>query len=623
MRDARCADRVRSHATHVAKAVPGETARTVRFAWTASPLEPVRASLDTSRGNAGLHALDTFDGSLMLNVRHFALGLTVASSAHTQPSPPRTEMQMVRAELIAGLVKGLAHGDLPRYRAALLRSYPDSATHLLWSVNRQLTAQANAMLAELIGAEARGLRQADYDGESLRAEFGDTMAEHTRTELERLRTDVWLTMSAMRFMDHLHRGRVDPRRLGFALVGAHRSLDEATDVLSLSRSPNVASTLNALEPPFVYFRELKTLLARYRTLAADSALTPSPILNTRAFQAVRSIDSARVQRLLIALGDLPDTGAASVLARPDDVGPSSMRGVKHFQQRHGLTADGSIGAATLRALQTPLSQRVAQIVLTMERWRWLPDITSPRLILVNIPAYRLYAFDRSQRVGMDRPVVRMDVIVGSAYRRRRTPVFSGDMREVVFHPYWNVPASIARREEIPRMRHDPAYADRQGLEIVRGDDANATILPITETTLQRAAAGELRVRQRPGATNALGPVKFLFPNQYDVYLHGTPVQSLFAQTARDFSHGCIRVSDPALLAAFVMSGLPGWDSTRIDGAMHGADRTQRVVLSQPLPVYILYGTVVQDDENVAHFYPDVYGHDAALARALGAPAPIR
>ena len=556
--------------------------------------------------------------------RGLALIWVAVTGVGAQEPPSPHPAQIVRAEIMAGGVQGASHGDLARYRPALLRVYADSTARGIWVAGAKFTRQADALLAELVAAQARGLRPSDYDAESLAraATILRSGAPGATQGAELLRIDARLTLSAMRLMDHAHRGRADPRSLGFAFPRAHGQHDYARLVVALSRAPDVHAMLDSLEPPFSRFRALEGLLSRYRTLAADSTLSALPKLSSPVRPGERWNGMPALQRLLVALGDITAATAASLHAENDSFSDALVEGVKHFQQRHGLAPDGTIGTATLAQLRTPLIKRVAQIELTMERWRWLPDITSRRIVVVNIPAFRLYAFDRTTAVGGERPVERMDVIVGSAYQRRHTPVFTGEVRYVVFHPYWDVPASIARNEEIPRLRRDPGYAERVGLEIVRGGDVGATVYPISNANLQRVAAGTLRLRQRPGPRNALGSVKFVFPNQYSVYLHGTPAQSLFARTRRDFSHGCIRVSDPARLAEFVLKDEAAWDGARIEGAMREPGRLLRVTLDRPLPVYILYATAVADDDGVPFFYADLYGHDAALARALrlqGAP----
>jgi murein L,D-transpeptidase YcbB/YkuD len=188
-------------------------------------------------------------------------------------------------------------------------------------------------------------------------------------------------------------------------------------------------------------------------------------------------------------------------------------------------------------------------------------------------------------------------------------------RQVVFRPYWDVPPSIARNELIPLIKRNPSYPEHEGLEIVRGGDTDAVVYPFTATNLSRVASGALRLRQRPGTNNALGLVKFVFPNAYNVYLHGTPAQELFARTRRDFSHGCIRVEDPTTLAELVLREQDGWDWSSIDSAMSGT-RTRRVNIDRPVEVLIFYATAVVNEAGVPLFYPDLYGHDAALEKAL-------
>jgi murein L,D-transpeptidase YcbB/YkuD len=524
----------------------------------------------------------------------------------------------VRTAIASGTLPGAQHGDLARYRAALLRLYGDSAARPLWIGARGPTSQARAVLAALTLAPTHGLRAGDYDAGDL-ARIVPTLATTStdadaRADTEQLmRTDAWLSLSLMRFADQLEHGRVDPRTLGFALSVERPSRDYAGLVTALSRADDPTSILGALEPSYPRYHALRNVLASYRALAADTSLDVAAGLSTR--RTIRPGDAwpgvAELSRYLRALGEMPAGGGAPA----DSFSGAVVDGVRRFQQHHGLEPDGVLGPATIAELRVPLSRRVVQIELALERWRWLPHDLPPRVAVVNIPGFRLYAFDRTK--GSDRPVARLDVIVGSAFDRRHTPVFVSTMTRVVFQPYWDVPRSIARNEEVPRLRRDPGYADRAGFEIVRGGDVGATIFPLTSANLDRVVAGTLRLRQRPGPANALGPVKFVFPNAYNVYLHGTPAQSLFERPRRDFSHGCVRVSEPARLAEFVLEGEAGWDAERIAAAMCIGEPMRVVQLARPLPVYMLYTTVVPDDTGVPNFYPDIYGHDARLARALG------
>jgi L,D-transpeptidase YcbB len=546
------------------------------------------------------------------------LMLALCLGAPARAQVPIAELRRLRANIEAGTADGAQHGDLSRYRAALLRIYADTSSSLLWVARSGPTTQASAMLVELSEAGMRGLDPADYDGDGLAKRLRQLRAAPRVSDRDSLllQADAWLTLSAMRYIDHARTGRVDPGPLGFVMppTGVQRDLTEI--VSRLSRAPDVRASIDSLEPSYDRFRALEQLLHRYRTLSTDSSLSDLPELVSplRSQDRWQGISALRI--LLAALGDTSIrerfTAGDSDLYTPD-----LMAAVKRFQASRGLSSDGVIGKATLRQLRTSIVTRIAQIELTMERWRWLPDPAASRLLVVNIPEFRLYALERSANRVLARE--RMDVIVGSAFNGRRTPVLASSVRAVVFHPYWDVPPSIARREEIPKIRRDSTYATREGMEIVRGVDAAAVRFPITPANLQRVLDGTLRLRQRPGPRNALGNVKFVFPNAFNIYLHDTPQQSLFTRERRDFSHGCIRASDPESLAEFVLAEEDGWERELVDTSIR--DSSQRTVkLKHPVPIFIVYATVVAHPDGTSSFLPDVYGHDAALARALAARA---
>jgi murein L,D-transpeptidase YcbB/YkuD len=291
-----------------------------------------------------------------------------------------------------------------------------------------------------------------------------------------------------------------------------------------------------------------------------------------------------------------------------------MEAVKRFQRRHGLDPDGWLGRETLRELDTPLSYRVLQLELTLERWRWIPHTFPQPPVVVNIPEFRLRAFDEHHRVALS-----MKVVVGQAFRHQ-TPVFAARMRCVVFRPYWNVPMSIQRSELIPKIERDRSYLNEHGYQIVDMKGNVVTEGSVTRSILQRLDSGKLRIRQKPGLENSLGLIKFAFPNEHDVYLHGTPATQLFSKARRDFSHGCIRVEDPVALAAWVLKRNPAWNLDRIRAAING-DHMIQVNLEQPIPVLILYGTAVIEENGEVHFFDDIYGDDKALARVLAKGSP--
>jgi murein L,D-transpeptidase YcbB/YkuD len=316
---------------------------------------------------------------------------------------------------------------------------------------------------------------------------------------------------------------------------------------------------------------------------------------------------------LRALGDLP----SSVVAVSADVYADPLvSAVRSFQVRHGLEPDGVIGRATMAALAVPLARRVTEIEFSLERLRWLPDFTNARVIAVNIPTFQLFAWEATRVNGV--PAFSTRAIVGKAMRTE-TPVFVEELNEVVFRPFWNIPRSILRGEILPALAKNSGYLAEHGMDIVDGPGDEAPVVAADEQSIARLRAGTLRLRQRPGPANALGLVKFVLPNDDNVYLHGTPAPALFGRARRDFSHGCVRVDDPASLAEWVLAG-QGWTRERIAGAMQGT-RTQRVRLARPIQIVLFYLTAAVAADGTMHFADDIYGHDQRLASVLARPRP--
>jgi murein L,D-transpeptidase YcbB/YkuD len=257
--------------------------------------------------------------------------------------------------------------------------------------------------------------------------------------------------------------------------------------------------------------------------------------------------------------------------------------------------------------------RVRQIELALERLRWLPHAPEGRFLVANVPAFRLVAFRSATD---ERPALQTAIVVGRA-ARTQTPVFADELTHVLFRPCWYPPPSIIRNEILPALARNPAYLQRERMDIVAVTDDSSPALPLTAQSLQLLRSGRLALRQRPGPHNALGLVKFVFPNDYRVYMHDTPARSLFDRERRDFSHGCIRVKDPARLAEFVLSERPGWTAERIAAAMNGT-RTMRVDVVPAIPVFIFYTTAIVRADDTVEFFEDIYGLDAVLDRALTA-----
>ena len=510
-----------------------------------------------------------------------------------------------------------------RVRETLQRLYDTSAAIPLWIAGGRLTRQADEVIGILADAHRKGLRSSDYDVDTLRgaiasagARAGAGRAVAGLADAQVIaELDVSLSRAVARFLADLHMGHVDPRTLRVDLPDTHGSLDLASLVRSVASATDVAATVAAAEPPYPGYAGLIEALAEYRRLAADSGLRAPSRLPTALRPGASYAEAALLRRLLVALGDIDRDAPIDRDSTGTELYAGALvDGVAAFQRRHGLDADGVIGRATMAQLRVPMAARVRQIELTLERWRWMPDRPPVRYAVVNVPAFRLTLFESDITPGY--PTLDMAVIVGQADGSHHTPLFSGMMREVVFRPYWDVPPSIARRELLPIIRRNPSYLVRNAFEIVRGGDEGATIFPPTAANLALIEAGTLRLRQRPGPGNALGLVKFVFPNRYNVYLHGTPEQQLFARARRDFSHGCVRIEDPTRLAELALRHQPEWTLPAIEQAMQG-ERTVRVQVARPITVYVLYGTAVAGEDGRVYFHDDLYGHDRKLARALG------
>jgi L,D-transpeptidase YcbB len=496
-------------------------------------------------------------------------------------------------------------------RRVLSDLYAQRQNRLLWSRAGVATSQAHALLTALLGCAAYGLRPEDYRAEALARELDALVSMPGSPAVRWTEFDVGLSEAALRLVHDLHFGRVEPRAAGFDMPQRAEAHDDGLYLEQLASRTDTAAVLAEVEPHYLHYRLLQDALARYRKLSATNGLTSLPPLPKRSVLPGDGYAGApALRKLLAAVGDL----APEQAGRTDPVLDAELiAGLKRFQYLHGLRQDGALGRATYAALTVPLAQRVRQIELTLERWRWVPALQAPTLI-VNIPEFRLFLF--SSTVDREADMLRMDVIVGREYPRLHTPVFASDMNAVIFRPYWEVPPSIVQRELLPLLRRKPGYLNAEHMELVADGSESSPALPASPQNLQALAAGTLRLRQRPGADNALGLIKFVLPNSYDVYLHSTPAPRLFDEPRRDFSHGCIRVSDPVALAAEVLRGTAGdWSPDKIRAAMNG-ERTFRVKLAQPVHVLILYGTAVATEDGAVHFFDDIYGYDRRLERLL-------
>ena len=536
--------------------------------------------------------------------------LPCVMSEHPMPMLPGLR----RRELLCAALAGAAVVPL----SALAQTGAETVGRLWFDTAGEMLAQAHSALALLADAASHGLEPQDYDAAALAQRF----AQPIETAVAVDAADQALTRAFERFLADLHRGRVDPRLLRQNYDGAQPDGFDPTQVLRAAwLRQDLAGAVAAAVPQLPLYGKLRAALAHYRSLADASAWDErlAPLLRPAQSRTAR-LDPGqpwagleRLAQRLQLLGDL-DAGyrlASDPLLRYDDALADAVR---RFQARHGLSADGVIGADTLAALEVTPAARVRQIELALERLRWTPLLQARRMIMVNLPEFRLRAYEVAED-GQLSIKLESKVIVGKALDTR-TPLFDEDMRLIEFNPYWNVPPSIARSETLPKLRRDPGYFQRMGFEFVRPD--GQVDRGLSDASLDALATGALRIRQRPSAQNALGDIKFVFPNADNIYLHHTPAVRLFGRERRDYSHGCIRVEKPVELAEFVLQGMPGWDRTRIEAMMRrGSSST--LTLAEPVPVLIAYETTwVKGDE--IFFFNDFYGHDRALDQALRCPS---
>lgn len=555
------------------------------------------------------------------------LGLLAAGHADAEPGAEREPPAPIPA---APAAKPPSGGDFRTSRGALYALMSGGAvTHassaaveaarrfyvarddaLAWVGGGTPTPQARALVEAIRAADGKGLDPEDYGAAGL--ERWLAAGAPASNEEEEARLDVAITLAAASYVSDLQSGRVDARRLGADLGPTGRPEDPSSFLARLVAAPDVPAALATVEPPYAAYRRTLAALRRYLALAREDPGPPLSVPRVPVRPGDAYPEAARLEALLRRLGDLPaGTGPSSAEGIYDG---ALMEGVRRFQERHGLDPDGALGARTLAALNTPLTRRVAQLGLVLERWRSVPRTLAGPILVVNVPEYRLRALDSRGRGSLS-----MKVVVGRAFRYQ-TPLLSAQLTTVIFRPCWNVPRRIQREELVPRLERDPAALVRDGYQVVDTRGSVVAEGPIGPAVLERLRAGTLRLRQRPGSMNALGKVKFNFPNHHDVYMHGTPSAAPFRRARRAISHGCIRVEDPQGLAEWVLHGAPDWTPERIRAAMEG-ERTLEVPLSSPIPVLLVYGTAVVAEDGTVRFLEDVYGHDAALERALaGRPA---
>ncbi len=511
--------------------------------------------------------------------------LRISGQEDLAPDPDRVPI-VLRARVSAGGARPKLEIDGRTFRAApdLVCFYERRKFVPAWSDDRGLFSVADDLLGALGAAAEDGLLPEDYRVEALRNVVDSARSlpdAGARAELDLLLTDAFLV-----FASDLRHGKVNPESIYSDCALAADSEDLAAVLETALGERKVRAALAGLAPPQKAYRRLREALRRYRDLAlvADpGSVPPGPTL--------RLGDSGeRVVALRARLAQAATADAAAPVPPapvPDRFDDSVAESVLRFQERHGLTEDGVVGRATVAELNRRAADHVGQIEANLERRRWLPHDLGKRHVLVNIAAFRLEAVEDA------RTELEMKVIVGKPFTK--TPMFSSAIDAVLLNPSWYVPQEIAVEEILPKAAKDPGYLHREGYEVL-----SAT-----------------RLRQKPGPGNALGRIKFVFPNRFGVYLHDTSAPGLFGRTVRAFSHGCIRIEKPFDLAVWAFRGNPKGTPEAIRAGID-AVKERLVPLPEKIPVHVAYWTAWVGDDGALRLGRDIYRRDAELIRRLHA-----
>ncbi len=490
---------------------------------------------------------------------------------------------------IAGVV--VASGSM------LASLYEQRDYRLLWDQRR-----AEGLHRLLVATRRDGFYRGDFhyaeiDGALARGGLSDLPAD------ERAALDVLLSDSLLRYLHHHRYGKVDATRIdpswGQSSPPAFESL--AQDLRDAIEASDLESQIAAVIRWPGFYRELRDGLERYRRLAEMGPWPTVPDGSTIK-AGMRDEQVPRIRARLTVTGDYPDPGVA---ADPLLYDAPTQAAVERFQERHGLAKDGVVGPETRAAMNVSVAQRIDQIRVNLERMRWVADRLPEDFVLVDIPGYRVQLFRRGQ------PIFSSRAIVGRP--ERSTPVFRDELAYLELNPTWTVPPTILAEDILPKMQIDPNYIYDRGLRVI--DREGRSIAPESVNWYLPARAFPYMLRQGPGEENALGRVKFMFPNRFSVYLHDTPERDLFNRTVRALSSGCVRVEEPLRLAELVLDDPHRWNAARFEDLLDEG-KTRVVRLERPIPVLLTYWTAVAEEAGRVHFRPDIYARDEAVLRVL-------
>jgi len=509
--------------------------------------------------------------------------------------------------------------DFKKHEDLMFEFYGERNYKLAWFRDNELVPETQKFLQAIDHASKDGLDPKKYklvDFDKLFEEYKQLDPKDSSRLALQQQIDVALTASYFNFASDFYRGRVNPDNATAVSWDVKKNkikLDKALQTILKERESTYP--YYEFEALHAGYARLRDKLQEYRQLEAKGGWPKIDLGKSKTLEKGDTAAAVLALRKRLNPDQQLDANNKSLRMYDDKL----VQQVKHFQMLNGLDQDGIVGGNTLQTLNVPLEERIRQITINMERWRWIPKRMVPKdleqkYIWVNIPEYKLYIYeDPNNDPEAEREykkTMEMRVIVGKTLHS--TPIFSDKMEFVVMAPYWNLPNSIVANEVKPHMLSNPSWLARNNMEIVTKEKDPK---PVSPSSIDWSGVTEKNfkymVRQKPGPKNSLGSIKFLFPNQYAVYLHDTPADALFSQTQRDFSHGCVRLEKPVELAKYILKDMPEWDEQRIRETMNGGEETW-VTLPKKVQVYIVYFTAWVDENGETHFRQDLYGHDKEL-----------
>ncbi len=506
--------------------------------------------------------------------------LTLMSSGLT---PQASELNIIHA---------LNHSTLP-LKKTLNELYQLRDYKLIWSDGKKYNDNAKQLLLSIQTATQFGLNPFDYDAELIHSFLAATSIDENLLS----KSDVVFSHAYVKLASHINQGKLKDTQ---TLFNQDKTL--LTALNNAADTNSIRTAISELQPKHTPYKNLVKALEFYKKLnIADETIK----LTERSYElGDRSSEIPKIRQRLFQLGDLSSDDLNS-----DLFDESLMVGVSHFQIRHGLQADGILGRQTVRELNIPIWQRIQQLELNLARAQSLPDISTGKHLLVNIPAYKLYLYNNQQLS------YESNVVVGK--KKHKTPVISSELTKIILSPYWNVPRSITKNEIIPELQKDPHYLSKNNMRLISTKPQQSRFIDPHSIDWSNLDTSDLdfRVRQEPGKDNSLGNIKFIFPNHHSVYLHDTPARNLFALPRRAFSHGCIRLEDPFGLAETLLSSSTGWSKYDLLNITKQS-KSRTLPLEQPIPIHLTYMTAWADDQGIINFRPDIYNQDSQVLASL-------